>query len=112
LRVAGLQHSRLGLFRSASGSELTPTPVVATSSVAAKLSNLASTRSSSRLHNHYDTPTPHARTERRDMMEENRLFRFPRPAWLNSANTRTFGVYTAGALVGSTSKIPQQLWPC
>jgi hypothetical protein len=45
-------------------------------------------------------------------MEENRLFRFPRPAWLNSANTRTFGVYTAGALVGSTSKIPQQLWPC
>jgi hypothetical protein len=34
-------------------------------------------------------------------MEDNRLFRFPRPAWLNSANTRTFGVYTAGALVGS-----------
>jgi hypothetical protein len=32
-------------------------------------------------------------------MEENRLFRFPRPAWLNNANTRTFGVYTAGALV-------------
>ncbi|KAH7073631.1 hypothetical protein FB567DRAFT_521589 [Paraphoma chrysanthemicola] len=31
-------------------------------------------------------------------MEENRLFRFPKPAWLNSANTRTFGVYTAGAL--------------
>lgn len=36
------------------------------------------------------------------MMEENRLFRFPKPAWLNSANTRTFGVYTAGAMVGST----------
>lgn len=35
------------------------------------------------------------------MMEENRLFRFPKPAWLNSANTRTFGVYAAGALVGS-----------
>lgn len=32
-------------------------------------------------------------------MEDNRLFRFPRPAWLNSANTRTFGVYAAGALV-------------
>lgn len=34
-------------------------------------------------------------------MEENRLFRFPRPAWLTNTNTRTFGVYTAGALVGS-----------
>lgn len=37
------------------------------------------------------------------MMDENRLFRFPKPAWLNSANTRTFGVYTAGAMVGSTN---------
>jgi hypothetical protein len=35
-------------------------------------------------------------------MEDNRLFRFPKPAWMNSANTRTFGVYTAGALVGIT----------
>jgi hypothetical protein len=34
------------------------------------------------------------------MMEEsNRLFRFPKPAWMNSANTRTAGVYIAGALV-------------
>lgn len=41
---------------------------------------------------------------RTDTMEENRLFRFPRPAWLNNANTRTFGVYTAGAMVGSTSR--------
>lgn len=31
-------------------------------------------------------------------MSSNRLFRFPKPAWLNSANTRTAGVYTAGAL--------------
>lgn len=29
----------------------------------------------------------------------NRLFRFPKPDWLNSANTRTAGVYIAGALV-------------
>ena len=34
-------------------------------------------------------------------MSSHRLFRFPKPAWLNSANTRTAGVYTAGALVGS-----------
>jgi hypothetical protein len=39
-------------------------------------------------------------------MESNRLFRFPRPAWMNSANTRTFGVYTAGALVGSLRTSP------
>lgn len=45
------------------------------------------------------------------MMEENRLFRFPKPAWLNSANTRTFGVYTAGALVGGISRA-QQLAAC
>lgn len=32
-------------------------------------------------------------------MESNRLFRFPKPAWMNSANTRTAGVYIAGALV-------------
>lgn len=31
-------------------------------------------------------------------MSSHRLFRFPKPAWLNSANTRTAGVYTAGAL--------------
>lgn len=32
---------------------------------------------------------------------DDRLFRyrFPRPEWLNSANTRTAGVYTSGALV-------------
>lgn len=33
------------------------------------------------------------------MDNSNRLFRFPKPAWLNSANTRTAGVYIAGALV-------------
>ncbi|KAJ4348631.1 Vacuolar protein sorting-associated protein 68 [Didymosphaeria variabile] len=31
-------------------------------------------------------------------MSSHRLFRFPKPAWLNSANTRTAGVYAAGAL--------------
>ncbi|KAF3034874.1 hypothetical protein E8E12_002841 [Didymella heteroderae] len=45
-------------------------------------------------------------------MEENRLFRFPKPAWLNSANTRTFGVYTAGALfaLGFYSLIDIAVW--
>jgi hypothetical protein len=33
------------------------------------------------------------------MSTSHRLFRFPTPAWLNSANTRTAGVYLAGALV-------------
>lgn len=33
------------------------------------------------------------------MSSEDRLFRFPRPAWLNSANTRTAGVYLSGAIV-------------
>lgn len=33
-------------------------------------------------------------------MSAHRLFRFPKPAWINSANARTAGVYTAGALVG------------
>ncbi|MCJ1378796.1 hypothetical protein MMC17_001895 [Xylographa soralifera] len=31
-------------------------------------------------------------------MSSHRLFRFPKPAWLNSPNTRTAGVYFAGAL--------------
>ncbi|KAF2146123.1 uncharacterized protein K452DRAFT_355584 [Aplosporella prunicola CBS 121167] len=31
-------------------------------------------------------------------MVSDRLFRFPKPAWVNSANTRTAGVYAAGAL--------------
>ncbi|TKA72801.1 hypothetical protein B0A49_10335 [Cryomyces minteri] len=31
-------------------------------------------------------------------MSSHRLFRFPKPEWMNSANTRTFGVYAAGAL--------------
>ncbi|TKA36826.1 hypothetical protein B0A49_12265, partial [Cryomyces minteri] len=31
-------------------------------------------------------------------MSNHRLFRFPKPEWMNSANTRTFGVYAAGAL--------------
>ena len=32
-------------------------------------------------------------------MSSNRLFRFPKPKWLNSATTRTAGVYLAGAMV-------------
>ncbi|MCJ1337043.1 hypothetical protein MMC09_002322 [Bachmanniomyces sp. S44760] len=31
-------------------------------------------------------------------MSSNRLFRFPKPAWLNTPNTRTAGVYLSGAL--------------
>ncbi|KAK8226911.1 vacuolar sorting protein-like protein Vps68 [Phyllosticta capitalensis] len=31
-------------------------------------------------------------------MSSHRLFRFPKPHWINSANTRTAGVYAAGAL--------------
>ncbi|EON61664.1 hypothetical protein W97_00880 [Coniosporium apollinis CBS 100218] len=31
-------------------------------------------------------------------MASHRLFRFPKPQWLNNANTRTAGVYLAGAL--------------
>ncbi|KAF2221304.1 hypothetical protein BDZ85DRAFT_221128 [Elsinoe ampelina] len=31
-------------------------------------------------------------------MSSNRLFRFPKPAWLNSALTRTAGVYISGGL--------------
>ncbi|EMC96732.1 hypothetical protein BAUCODRAFT_34124 [Baudoinia panamericana UAMH 10762] len=31
-------------------------------------------------------------------LSNHRLFRFPKPQWLNSANTRTAGVYFAGAL--------------
>ncbi|KAI9813785.1 MAG: hypothetical protein M1827_003575 [Pycnora praestabilis] len=31
-------------------------------------------------------------------MSGSRLFRFPKPEWMNSANTRTAGVYAAGAL--------------
>ena len=36
-------------------------------------------------------------------MESERLFRFPKPQWLNSANTRTAGVYLAGGLVCDTA---------
>lgn len=32
-------------------------------------------------------------------MSSERLFRFPKPQWLNSANTRTAGVYLAGGMV-------------
>lgn len=32
-------------------------------------------------------------------MTSSRLFRFPKPEWVNSPNTRTAGVYLAGALV-------------
>jgi hypothetical protein len=34
-------------------------------------------------------------------MDSERLFRFPKPQWMNSANTRTAGVYLAGGLVCS-----------
>lgn len=37
-------------------------------------------------------------------MSTSRLFRFPKPEWLNSPNTRTAGVYLAGALVGLASR--------
>ena len=40
------------------------------------------------------------------MSSTNRLFRFPTPAWLNSANTRTAGIYLAGALVYTNSPLP------
>jgi hypothetical protein len=39
-------------------------------------------------------------------MDSDRLFRFPKPQWMNSANTRTAGVYLAGGLV--CSKPPVQ----
>lgn len=32
-------------------------------------------------------------------MSNRRLFRFPRPEWLNGPNTRAAGVYFAGVLV-------------
>jgi hypothetical protein len=59
--------------------------------------NSSNIRLASFTHTSHDPSVAHTGT-----MEDNRLFRFPRPAWLNSANTRTFGVYTAGALVGIT----------
>lgn len=34
------------------------------------------------------------------MTTSGRLWRFPKPEWLNSTSTRTAGVYLAGALVG------------
>jgi hypothetical protein len=40
-------------------------------------------------------------------MDSERLFRFPKPQWMNSANTRTAGVYLAGGLV--RTKIPPPL---
>lgn len=36
-------------------------------------------------------------------MSDHRLFRFQKPEWLNSPNTRTAGVYLAGALVRTFS---------
>lgn len=36
------------------------------------------------------------------MDSDNRLFRFPKPQWINSANTRTAGIYLAGGLVSIT----------
>ena len=32
-------------------------------------------------------------------MDEHRLFKFPKPQWLNSANSRTAGIYFSGSLV-------------
>lgn len=34
-------------------------------------------------------------------MEENRLFRFKRPEWMNGANARSAGVYASGAIVSA-----------
>ncbi|KAI4610112.1 uncharacterized protein J4E87_010868 [Alternaria ethzedia] len=46
------------------------------------------------------------------MEDSNRLFRFPKPAWMNSANTRTAGVYIAGALfaMGFYTLIDISVW--
>ncbi|KAF2199979.1 vacuolar sorting protein-like protein Vps68 [Delitschia confertaspora ATCC 74209] len=45
-------------------------------------------------------------------MSSHRLFRFPKPAWINSANTRTAGVYLAGALfsLGFYTMIDLSVW--
>jgi len=63
----------------------------------------------SSLHHTPNTTIPHStesHTHTHGMMEDsNRLFRFPKPAWMNSANTRTAGVYIAGALVRA-SRMP------
>jgi hypothetical protein len=39
-------------------------------------------------------------------MDSERLFRFPKPQWMNSANTRTAGVYLAGGLVRNKPSPP------
>jgi hypothetical protein len=53
----------------------------------------------------FNNPSTHhlsAHQEIEYIMEgSHRLFRFPKPAWMNNANTRTAGVYIAGALVRS-----------
>jgi len=49
----------------------------------------------------YTPEEPPNTCNRESNMSSHRLFRFPKPAWMNSANSRTAGVYIAGALVGS-----------
>ena len=43
------------------------------------------------------------------IMSTHRLFRFPKPQWLNSPNTRTAGVYLAGALVSALALLRSRL---
>lgn len=42
-------------------------------------------------------------------MDSNKVFRFERPEWLNSPNTRTAGVYLAGALVHQNTLTARRL---
>jgi acyl-coenzyme A synthetase/AMP-(fatty) acid ligase len=58
-------------------------------------------------HTHQHPTHPSHTCPEFDMEDSNRLFRFPKPAWMNSANTRTAGVYMAGALVRSLTLTPQ-----
>jgi hypothetical protein len=43
-------------------------------------------------------------------MSSDRVFRFPKLQWLNSANTRTAGVYIAGALVRLPSLVSYEVY--
>ena len=45
------------------------------------------------------------------MSSSHRLFRFPKPQWLNSPNTRTAGVYVAGAVVSPLLACQNHLAP-
>jgi hypothetical protein len=47
--------------------------------------------------------------DRNIAMEEDRLWKFRKPEWLNSAWVRNGGVYGAGALVCSYLPLPQRM---